>query len=104
MTEFPAAGTPAGTVVVRAAGLRVQGMTVTAVDAVPSAGEPGLFCRPVVTAPAGGRRGGTVLADAWLPGLGRLGANGAHLGDGGIEAARGAPGGGGPAQTAAPRA
>jgi hypothetical protein len=30
MTEFPVAGTPAGTVVVRAAGLRVHGMTVTA--------------------------------------------------------------------------
>ena len=30
MAEFPAAGTPAGTVVVRAAGLRVHGMTVTA--------------------------------------------------------------------------
>ena len=29
MTEFPVAGTPAGTVVVRAAGLRVLGETVT---------------------------------------------------------------------------
>jgi len=64
MTAFPAAGTPAGTVVVRAAGLRVQGMTVTAVNAVPSAGEPAVFCRPVVTAPAIVRRDGIVLADA----------------------------------------
>jgi hypothetical protein len=87
MTEFPAAGTPAGTVVVRAAGLRVQGLTVTAVDAVPSAGELSVFCRPVVTAPAVVRRDGTVLADAWLPDLVRLGELEAHLGDGVIEAA-----------------
>ena len=87
MTEFPAAGTPAGTVVVRAAGLRVQGMTVTAAGAVPSAGEPAVFCRPVVTAPAVVRRDGTVLADAWLPDLVRLGELEAHLGDGVIEAA-----------------
>jgi Insertion element 4 transposase N-terminal len=87
VTEFPAAGTPAGTVVVRAAGLRVQGMTVTAVDAVPSAGEPAVFCRPVVTAPAVVRRDGTVLADAWLPDLVRLGELEAHLGDGVIETA-----------------
>jgi hypothetical protein len=87
MPESPAAGTPAGTVVVRAAGLRVQGMTVTAVNAVPSAGEPAVFCRPVVTAPAVVRRDGTVLADAWLPDLVRLGGLEAHLGDGVIEAA-----------------
>jgi hypothetical protein len=87
MTEFPAAGTPAGTVVVRAAGLQVQGMTVTAVNAAPSAGEPAVFCRPVVTAPAVVRRDGTVLADAWLPDLVRLGELEAHLGDGVIEAA-----------------
>jgi Insertion element 4 transposase N-terminal len=87
MTEFPAAGTPAGTVVVRAAGLRVQGRTVTAGNAVPSAGEPAVFCRPVVTAPAVVRRDGTVLADAWLPDLVRLGELEAHLGDGVIEAA-----------------
>jgi hypothetical protein len=87
MTEFPAAGTPAGTVVVRAAGLRVQGMTVTAAGAVPSAGEAAVFCRPVVTAPAVVRRDGTVLADAWLPDLVRLGELEAHLGDGVIEAA-----------------
>jgi hypothetical protein len=87
MTGFPAAGTPAGTVVVRAAGLRVQGMTVTAGNAVPSAGEPAVFCRPVVTAPAVVRRDGTVLADAWLPDLVRLGELEAHLGDGAIEEA-----------------
>jgi hypothetical protein len=87
MTEFPAAGTPAGTVVLRAAGLRVQGLTVTAVDAVPSAGELSVFCRPVVMAPAVIRRDGTVLADAWLPDLVRLSELEAHLGSGVIEAA-----------------
>ena len=87
VTEFPVAGTPAGTVVVRAAGLRVHGMTVTAGGAVPSAGELAVFCRPVVTAPAVVRRDGTVLADAWLPDLVRLGELEAHLGDGVIEAA-----------------
>jgi hypothetical protein len=87
MTEFPAAGTPAGTVVIRAAGLRVHGMTVTAGGQVPSAGEPAVFCRPVVMAPAAVRRDGTVLADAWLPDLVRLGELEAHLGGGVIEAA-----------------
>ena len=91
MTEFPAAGTPAGTVVLRAAGLRVQGLTVTAAGAVPSAGEAAVFCRPVVTASAVVRRDGTVLADAWLPDLVRLGELEAHLGDGVIEAAVDAP-------------
>src|SRR5216683_2784489 len=51
----PVTGTPAGTVAVRASGLRVQG--------------------------------GTVLADAWLPDLARLGELERHLGDGVIEAA-----------------
>jgi hypothetical protein len=83
----PASGTPAGTVVVQAAGLRVHGMTVTAEGHVPAAGEPVVFCRPVVTAPAVIRRDGTVLADAWLPDLVRLGELEAHLGDGAIEAA-----------------
>jgi hypothetical protein len=46
-----------------------------------------LFCRPVVTAPAVVRRDGTVLADAWLPDLVRLGELEAHLGGGVIEAA-----------------
>jgi hypothetical protein len=83
----PESGTPAGTVVLRAAGLRVHGMTVTAEGSVPGAGEPAVFCRPVVTAPAIIRRDGTVLADAWLPDLVRLGELEAHLGDGAIEAA-----------------
>jgi hypothetical protein len=82
------AGTPAGTVVLRAAGLRVRGGTVTpAGDAAPAAGELAVFCRPVVTAPAVVRRDGTVLADAWLPDLVRLGELERHLGDGVIEAA-----------------
>ena len=72
---------------VRAAGLRVHGRTVTAGGAVPSAGELAVFCRPVVTAPAVVRRDGTVLADAWLPDLVRLGELERHLGDGVIEAA-----------------
>ena len=46
-----------------------------------------MFCRPVVTAPAVVRRDGTVLADAWLPDLVRLGELERHLGDGVIEAA-----------------
>jgi hypothetical protein len=63
------AGTPTGTVVVRAAGLRVHGGTVTAAgDAVPQAGELAVFCRPVVTAPVLARRDGRMLADAWLAG------------------------------------
>ncbi len=82
------AGTPAGTVVLRASGLRVRGGTATAGgDAAPAAGEMAVFCRPVVTAPAAVRRDGTVLADAWLPDLVRLGELERHLGDGVIEAA-----------------
>jgi hypothetical protein len=54
---------------------------------VPSAGELAVFCRPVVTAPAVVRRDGTVLADAWLPDLVRLGELERHLGDGAVEAA-----------------
>jgi hypothetical protein len=83
----PGSGTPAGTVVVRAADLRVHGMTVTAGGSVPGAGEAAVFCRPVVTAPAVIRRDGTVLADAWLPDLARLGELEAYLGDETIEAA-----------------
>ena len=56
----------------------------------PLAGELAVFCRPVVTAPAVVRRDGTVLADAWLPDLVRLGELERHLGDGVIEAAVGA--------------
>jgi Insertion element 4 transposase N-terminal len=87
VTGSPVAGTPAGTVVVRAAGLRVQGVTVTAGGQVPSAGELAVFCRPVVAAPAVVRRDGTVLADGWLPDFVRLGELERHLGDGVIEAA-----------------
>ena len=90
MSEVPVTGTPAGMVVVRAAGLRVRGGTVIAGDAVPLAGELAVFCRPVVTAPAVVRRDGTVLADAWLPDLVRLGELERHLGDGVIEAIAGA--------------
>jgi hypothetical protein len=86
----PDAGTPAGTVVVRARDLRFRGEgTVLAGDPAPRSGELALFCRPVVTAPAVVRRDGTVLADAWLPDLVRLGGLEAHLGDGVIEAAVG---------------
>ena len=85
--ESPDAGTPAGTVVVRAAGLRVHGGTVVmAGDAALRAGELAVFCRPVVTAPVLARRDGTVAADAWLPDLVRLGEMERHLGDGVIEA------------------
>src|SRR6266540_1503904 len=45
-----------------------------------------VFARLVVTAPAFVKRDGTVLADAWLPDLVRLGGLEAHLGDGVIEA------------------
>jgi len=83
----PDAGTPAGTVVVRSADLLVRGgETVTVAGGVPSAGELAVFCRPVVTAAAAVRRDGTVLADAWLPDLVRLGELERHLGDGVIEA------------------
>jgi hypothetical protein len=80
------AGTPAGMVVVRAAGLRVHGGTITAGNAVPRAGELAVFCRPVVTAPVLKRRDGRMVADRWLPDLVRLGELERHLGDGMIEA------------------
>jgi hypothetical protein len=48
-----------------------------------------LFCRPVVAAPAFVKRDGTVLADAWLPDLVRLGGLEEHLGNGVIEAVAG---------------
>jgi hypothetical protein len=83
----PVAGTPAGMVVVRAAGLRVHGGTVTtAGDAVPHSRELAVFCRPVVIAPVLARRDGRMLADAWLPDLVRLGELEPRLGDGVIEA------------------
>ena len=86
-SESQGAGTPAGTIVVRVCDLRVRGgRTVTAGDAVPSAGELAVFCRPVVTAPAVVRRDSSVLADGWLPDFVRLGELERHLGDGVIEA------------------
>ena len=89
--ESPVAGTPAGTVVVRAADLLVRGgETVTAGDTALARGEPAVFCRPVVTAPAMIGRGGSVLADGWLPDFVRLGELERHLGDGVIEAIAGA--------------
>src|SRR5208337_1207937 len=71
--ESLVAGTPAGTVVLRAADLLVRGgRTVTAGGAVPSAGEMAVFCRPVVTArrwPAGTgrcwRAGGCRTSCGW---------------------------------------
>lgn len=61
-------------------------MTVTVAGGAPVTGEQAVFGRPVVAAPAFVRRDGTVLADAWLPDLVRLGELEAHLGDGVIEA------------------
>ena len=86
--ESPVTGAPAGTVAMRAAGLRVRGDgTVTAAGMAPSAGELAVFCRAVATAPAVVRRDGTVLADGWLPDFVRLGELERHLGDGVTEAA-----------------
>ncbi|MGH3409405.1 MAG: hypothetical protein ACRDRJ_43965 [Streptosporangiaceae bacterium] len=48
-------------------------------------GELAVFSRPVLEAPAYVKRDRTVLADAWLPDLVRLGVLEAHLGDGVIE-------------------
>ena len=90
-SECPDAGTPAGTVVVRVCDLQFGGgSTVTAGNAVPSAGELAVFCRPVVTAPAVVRRDGGILAGGWLPDFVRLGELERHLGDGVIEALAGA--------------
>jgi Insertion element 4 transposase N-terminal len=74
-------------VVVRVSDLLIRGETVVTAGSVPSAGDLAVFCRPVVTAPVVVRRDGTVLADAWLPDLARLGELERHLGDGVIEAA-----------------
>ena len=83
----PVPGTPAGTVVVRAADLWFRGGgTIVAGGCAPRPGELAVFCRPVVTAPAVIRRDGTVLADGWLPDFVRLGELERHLGDGVIEA------------------
>lgn len=88
--QFPVgtalAGTPAGTLAVRSADLRVHGpRSATAAGSAPAAGELAVFCRPVLEAPAYVKRDKTVLADAWLPDLVRLGILEAHLGDGVIE-------------------
>ena len=84
--QFPAAGTPAGTLTVRSADLRVHSSrSVTVAGMAPSKGEETGFFRPVLTAPAFVKRDGTVLADAWLPDLVRLGGLEAHLGDGMID-------------------
>ncbi len=84
--ESPVTGAPAGTVVVRAADLRVHGgKTAVPVGAVPARGELAVFCRPVVTAPAVPRRDGSVRAGGWLPDFVRLGELERHLGDGVIE-------------------
>ena len=83
---FPDAGTPAGTLAVRAADLRFPGPgTVTAAGTAPCTGEETVFLRPVLSAPAFVRRDGSVLADVWLPDLVRLGELEAHLGDHVIE-------------------
>ena len=83
-------GTPAGTVVVRAADLRFHGdaavVAVAAGDRGLRSGELAVFCRPVAAAPAVVRRDGSVLAGGWLPDLARLGELERHLGDGVIEA------------------
>ncbi len=83
---FPRAGTPAGTLAVPACDLRVHGArSVTVGGAAPRTGQETVFARPVLSAPAFVKRDGTVLADAWLPDLVRLGVLEAHLGDGVIE-------------------
>jgi hypothetical protein len=84
--QFPPAGTPAGMLAVPAGDLRVHGArSVTVAGAAPAKGQETLFALPVVTAPAFVRRDGTVLADAWLPDLVRLGVLETHLGEGVIE-------------------
>jgi hypothetical protein len=81
--QFPSGGTPAGTLAVPAAGLRVHGArSVTVAGAAPKTGRETVFARPVLSAPALVKRDGGVLADAWLPEAVRLGVLEAHLGDG----------------------
>jgi hypothetical protein len=58
---------------------------VTVAGAAPETGQETVFSRPVLTAAAFVKRDRTVLADAWLPDLVRLGVLEAHLGDGVIE-------------------
>lgn len=84
--QFPSGGTPAGTLAVPAADLRVHGArSVTVAGAAPQRGQETVFARPVLSAPAFVKRDGTVMADAWLPEEVRLGALEAHPGDGVIE-------------------
>ena len=84
--QFPSVGTPAGTLAVPAVDLRVHGaLSVTVAGAAPRTGQETVFSRPVLTAPAFVKRDRTVLADAWLPEVVRLGALEARLGDGVIE-------------------
>lgn len=83
---FPDRGTPAVTLAVRAADLRIPAPgTVVAAATAPCTGDQAVFFRPVVSAPAFVRLDGPVEADAWLPDLVRLGELEAHLGDGVIE-------------------
>jgi hypothetical protein len=71
---------------VPACDLQVHGSgPVTVAGAGPETGQETLFSLPVLTAPAFVRRDGTVLADAWLPDLARLGILETYLGDGVIE-------------------
>jgi len=84
--RFPYDGTPSGTLAIPAADLLVHGArSVTVAGAAPKTGEETVFSRPVLTAPAFVKRDRTVLADAWLPTVARLGILEAHLGDGVIE-------------------
>ena len=85
----PVAGIPAGTVVVRAADLLVRG-DWSRREVRRRRGRAAVFCRPVVAAPVVIGRGGSVLADGWLPDFVRLGELERHLGDGVIEAIAGA--------------
>ena len=89
---FPESGTPAGTVVVRVADLRVHGMTEPGGGARAGGGRAVVLSCPVVTAPAVIRRDGTVR--------GRVAAGPVRLGGGrgerrGREGRIGGGGGGG---------
>ena len=58
--QFPAAGTPPGTLTVRVADLRVHSSrSVTVAGMAPAKGEETGFFRPVLTAPAIAKRDGT---------------------------------------------
>ena len=83
--RFPYDGTPLGTLAIPARLLVHSARSVTVAGAAPKTGEETVFSRPVLTAPAFVKRDRTVLADAWLPAVVRLGILEAHLGDGVIE-------------------